>query len=72
MPHAKSIERSRDESPDLEARIIQAIGAAGPRNVAKISRVTGAHQETVRYKIKSGSAVSGSDSTPKSTTAKSD
>jgi len=52
MPHAKSIERSRDESPDLEARIIQAIGAAGPRNVAKISRMTGAHQETIRYKIK--------------------
>ena len=52
MSHAKSIERSRDESPDLEVRIIKAIGAAGPRNVAKISRMTGAHQETIRYKIK--------------------
>jgi len=36
----------------LEARIITAIGAAGPRNVAQISRMTGAHQETIRYKIK--------------------
>ncbi len=42
----------RDESPDLEARIITAIGTAGPRNVAQISRMTGAHQETIRYKIK--------------------
>lgn len=29
-----------------------AIGKAGPRNVAQISRMTGAHQETIRYKIK--------------------
>jgi len=52
MSHAKSIETTRDESPDLEARIIRAIGSAGPRNVAQISRMTGAHQETIRYKIK--------------------
>ena len=52
MSHAKSIEAARDGSPDLEARIIRAIGAAGPRNVAQISRMTGAHQETIRYKIK--------------------
>lgn len=42
----------RDESPGLEARIVAAIGTAGPRNVAQISRMTGAHQETIRYKIK--------------------
>ena len=52
MSHAKSIETARDESPDLEVRIIKAIGVAGPRNVAEISRMTGAHQETIRYKIK--------------------
>ena len=52
MSHARSIETARDESPDLEARIVKAIGVAGPRNVAKISRMTGAHQETIRYKIK--------------------
>jgi DNA-binding Lrp family transcriptional regulator len=42
----------KDESTDLEARIISAIGTVGPRNVAQISRMTGAHQETVRYQIK--------------------
>ena len=52
MSRARSIETTRDESPDLEARIIKAIGSAGPRNVAQISRMTGAHQETIRYKIK--------------------
>ena len=52
VSHAKSIETARDESPDLEVRIIKAIGVAGPRNVAQISRMTGAHQETIRYKIK--------------------
>lgn len=44
--------RVKADSPDLEAQIIAAIGTAGPRNVAQISRMTGAHQETIRYKIK--------------------
>ncbi len=52
MSHTKSIQETKDESPDLEARIIAAIGSAGPRNVAQISRMTKAHQETIRYKIK--------------------
>ena len=52
MSPTKSIQTIRDESPDLEARIITAIGTAGPRNVAQISRMTHAHQETIRYKIK--------------------
>jgi DNA-binding Lrp family transcriptional regulator len=52
LSRAKSIEVTKDEAPDLEARIIKAIGTAGPRNVAQISRMTGAHQETIRYKIK--------------------
>ena len=52
MPRAKSLTIIKDESPDLEARIIKAIGTAGPRNVAQISRMTGVHQETIRYKIK--------------------
>lgn len=37
---------------NLDARIISAVGTVGPRNVALISRMTGAHQETIRYKIK--------------------
>ena len=44
--------RPKGEPPNLEARIITAIGKAGPRNVAQLSRMTGAHQETIRYKIK--------------------
>ena len=52
MSRARSVAVIRDESLDLEARIITAIGSAGPRNVAQISRMTGAHQETIRYKIK--------------------
>ncbi|MDG6982980.1 MAG: hypothetical protein JRN28_00245 [Nitrososphaerota archaeon] len=52
MSHTKSLQDTKDEAPDLEARIINAIGKAGPRNVAQISRMTGAHQETIRYKIK--------------------
>ena len=50
MVHTKSLQVFREGS--LEARIISAIGKAGPRNVAQISRMTGAHQETIRYKIK--------------------
>ena len=52
MSQSKVLESPRDESLDLEARIISAIGSAGPRNVAQISRMTGAHQETIRYKLK--------------------
>jgi DNA-binding Lrp family transcriptional regulator len=32
--------------------MISAISSVGPRNVAQIARMTGAHQETIRYKIK--------------------
>ncbi|MDG6949781.1 MAG: Lrp/AsnC family transcriptional regulator [Nitrososphaerota archaeon] len=52
MARSKPSHATKDETPDLEARIIAAIGKAGPRNVAQISRMTGAHQETIRYKIK--------------------
>jgi DNA-binding Lrp family transcriptional regulator len=52
LSRARPIQVLKDEPPDLEARIITAIGQAGPRNVAQISRMTGAHQETIRYKIK--------------------
>jgi hypothetical protein len=52
MPKTRTVQTFRDESLDLEARIIAAIGSAGPRNVAQIARLTGAHQETIRYKIK--------------------
>ena len=52
MARTRSVQSFKDESLDLEARIISAIGSAGPRNVAEIARLTGVHQETIRYKIK--------------------
>ena len=52
MSRARSVQAIKDEAPDLEARIITAIGKAGPRNVAQMSRMTGAHQAPLRYKIK--------------------
>lgn len=52
LARTKAVQVFRDESLDLEARIIAAIGSVGPRNVAQLSRMTRAHQETIRYKIK--------------------
>ena len=52
MPRNAPVQVFRDESPDLEARIIAAIGDVGPRNVARIARMTKVHQETIRYKMK--------------------
>jgi DNA-binding Lrp family transcriptional regulator len=46
------VQAFKDESLDLEARIIDAIRSVGPKNVSLISRMTGAHVETIRYKIK--------------------
>lgn len=52
MVGAKHLQRFEGAPIGLEGRMISAIGTVGPRNVAKIARLTGAHQETVRYKIK--------------------
>jgi DNA-binding Lrp family transcriptional regulator len=52
LAHTKSAQTINDGLSDLEARIIAAIESAGPRNIAQISRMTGTHQETIRYKIK--------------------
>ena len=51
MSRAKPAQTLANE-PNLDARIISTIGSVGPRNVAQIARMTGAHQETIRYKIK--------------------
>jgi DNA-binding Lrp family transcriptional regulator len=52
LARTKSVQAFKDESLDLEARIVDAIRSVGPRNVSLISRMTGAHVETIRYKIK--------------------
>lgn len=51
MARTRTIQRFERESDDLEARIIEAIQKAGPKNVSRLSRLTGAHAETVRYKL---------------------
>ncbi len=52
MSSAKTLHAFKDDSLGLEARIVAAISSVGPRNVAQIARLTGAHQETIRYKVK--------------------
>src|SRR5712691_8109927 len=52
MARAKSVQTFRDEPLDLEAKIIKAIQKVGPKNVSLLSRLTGAHAETIRYKVK--------------------
>jgi DNA-binding Lrp family transcriptional regulator len=52
MPIVKTVQVPGGKSLDLEAKVIAAIETVGPRNIAEIARITGAHQETIRYKIK--------------------
>ena len=51
MARVRAVQRVEREPRDVEARIIEAIQGVGPRNVAELSRLTGVHQETLRYKI---------------------
>ena len=52
MARSKPPQSYKRGPQNLEARIVSAIASAGPRNVARISRMTGTHQETIRYKVK--------------------
>ncbi|MBI3860229.1 MAG: hypothetical protein HY296_08400 [Thaumarchaeota archaeon] len=52
MPKTNLAQKFVNEPQDIEAKIVRAIGSVGPRNIALLSRMTGAHQETVRYKVK--------------------
>jgi DNA-binding Lrp family transcriptional regulator len=49
----------RRPSRDADAAIIEAVQRVGPRNVALLSRMTGLHAETIRYKLKSSYRRSG-------------
>ncbi len=51
MARTRVVQRVEKEPRDVEARIVEAIQRLGPRNVSELSRVTGVHQETIRYKI---------------------
>src|SRR2546428_9781573 len=52
MAKARSVQAVGEEPLDLEAKIIKAIQKVGPKNVSLLSRLTGAHAETIRYKVK--------------------
>jgi DNA-binding Lrp family transcriptional regulator len=52
LPPLKVLDDKKTGPEGLEARIIRAIDSVGPKNVSLLSRRTGAHAETIRYKIK--------------------
>lgn len=52
MARTRAVQSFKEEKLDLEARIIQAIQKVGPKNISQLSRMTGAHAETIRYKVK--------------------
>jgi len=52
VARAKFVQAFRDEPLDLEGKIIRAIQRVGPKNVSLLSKLTGAHTETIRYKVK--------------------
>ena len=51
MARVRIVQRAEKEPRDVEAKIVEAIQKLGPRNVSDLSRLTGVHQETIRYKI---------------------
>lgn len=52
MTKTESIQSTRDTQANLEGKIVEAIQKVGPKNISLLSRVTGAHAETIRYKVK--------------------
>lgn len=51
LARERAVQRFQREQGDPEGRIIEAIQRAGPRNISELSRITGVHPETIRYKI---------------------
>jgi DNA-binding Lrp family transcriptional regulator len=51
LARTRTVQRFERGSDDVEAKIIEAIQKTGPKNVSKLSKLTGAHAETVRYKL---------------------
>lgn len=40
------------KSEPIEEKLVRSVQEVGPRNIAQLSRMTGAHPETIRYKVK--------------------
>jgi len=51
LARAKSITRA-PKAEQIEEKLVRAVQEVGPRNIALLSRETGAHPETIRYKVK--------------------
>jgi DNA-binding Lrp family transcriptional regulator len=51
LVRTRTVQRFAREPDDVESKIIEAIQKAGPKNVYKLSRLIGAHPETVRYNL---------------------
>jgi DNA-binding Lrp family transcriptional regulator len=51
LARTRTVQRFERESDDVEAKIVEAIQKVGPKNVSKLSRLIGAHPETIRYKL---------------------
>ncbi len=52
MTNARTVERLERRKEPVEEKLVRAIQQVGPKNIALLSRLTGAHPETVRYKVK--------------------
>ena len=44
--------RTLKKNERIEEKLVRSIQEVGPRNIAMLSRMTGAHPETIRYKVK--------------------
>lgn len=52
MTKERAVQSFRGNPLGLEAKIVNAIQKVGPKNISLLSRITGAHAETIRYKVK--------------------
>jgi len=48
----RSVVRPLGKNEPIEEKLVRSIQEVGPRNIAELSRMTGAHPETIRYKVK--------------------
>ncbi|MDV3244292.1 MAG: hypothetical protein LYZ66_03840 [Nitrososphaerales archaeon] len=52
MPGPRPVVRLERKREPVEDKLVRAIQQVGPKNIALLSRLTGAHPETIRYKVK--------------------
>lgn len=52
MAGQRPVVRMARKNEPIEEQLVRSIQEVGPRNIAELSRMTGAHPETIRYKVK--------------------